>query len=147
MSVVWMVMREALRMLAIGTALGLFAALWLGRLVQSLLFGVDAKGPVAASIAVGVLALAGLIPAFRAGRVDRSLRCDVNRGKLAGVRPFVRAIGGTSGARFNSAGVAYVEDRHNNMLNRSQKLRNCKLRPIRDREARADAAKEGCSWR
>ena len=81
-SVLWMVMRETLRMLAIGTALGLFAALWLGRLVQSLLFGVDAKDPVAASIAVGVLALAaalaGLIPAFRAARVDPiiALRCE-----------------------------------------------------------------------
>jgi ABC-type antimicrobial peptide transport system permease subunit len=73
-SVLWMVMRETLRMLAIGTALGLFAALYLGRLVQSLLFGVDVKDPVAASIAVGVLALAaalaGLIPALRAARVD-----------------------------------------------------------------------------
>ncbi len=81
-SVLWMVMRETVRMLAIGTALGLFATFWLGRLIQNLLFGVDAKDPIAASIAVGVLAvaacLAGLIPAVRAARVDPiiALRCE-----------------------------------------------------------------------
>ncbi len=81
-SVLWMVMRETLRMLAIGTALGLSAALLLGRLIQSLLFGVDANDLAAVSIAVGVLALsaalAGFIPAIRAARVDpmTALRCE-----------------------------------------------------------------------
>jgi predicted permease len=81
-SVLWMVMRETLLMLAIGTVFGLAGAYWLGRLAQNMLFGLKATDPLAAAVAVGVMALAaalaGFIPARRAARLDplNALRCE-----------------------------------------------------------------------
>jgi predicted permease len=80
--VLWMVMREVLGMVAIGVALGLAAAWWLGRAVQSQLFGLAATDPWSVGLAVGVLigaaAIAGFVPAARAARVDpmTALRCE-----------------------------------------------------------------------
>jgi ABC-type antimicrobial peptide transport system permease subunit len=73
-SVLWMAMRETLWLVAVGVALGMGAAWWLGRVVESQLFGLSAADPVAMGIAVAVMvgaaALAGFVPARRAARVD-----------------------------------------------------------------------------
>ncbi len=72
--VVWMVMREVLTLLAIGAGTGVAAALALGRLARSQLFGVEATDPWSlASAALGlaiVAAVSGYIPALRASRID-----------------------------------------------------------------------------
>ncbi len=73
-SVLWLAMRETLWLVAMGLALGLASAWWLGRVVQSQLFGLSAEDPVAIGVAVaaivGAAALAGFVPARRAARVD-----------------------------------------------------------------------------
>jgi ABC-type antimicrobial peptide transport system permease subunit len=73
-SVIWMAMRETLWMVAVGVALGLGAARWLGRVVAHQLFGLSAADPVAIGAAVAVIvcaaAVAGFVPARRAARVD-----------------------------------------------------------------------------
>jgi predicted permease len=72
--VIWMVMREVVLLLAIGLAVGVPAALALGRYVASQLYGIQAHDPVIAGSTVVVLAVvsaaAGLIPAHRASRID-----------------------------------------------------------------------------
>ena len=76
----WLVLRESLALSAIGIAIGLPLALAGGRLVTSQLFGVAATDPIVATAAIATLALvaalAGLIPARGASRVDpiRALR-------------------------------------------------------------------------
>jgi predicted permease len=73
-SVVWLVMREVLLLLAIGLAVGVPSALALGRFVSSQLYGIKATDPWVATGSVAVLAvvaaLAGLIPARKASRID-----------------------------------------------------------------------------
>jgi len=73
-NVVWMVMREVLRLIAIGIAAGIPAALALTRVVQSQLFGLTAHDPSTLLAATGLLVLvacaAGYIPALRASRLD-----------------------------------------------------------------------------
>ena len=79
-AVLWLVMRSVWVMLALGTVAGAAAALMLGRLVGSLLFGVKASDP--GTLAVAVLALgiaataAAFLPARRAAGLDpmRALR-------------------------------------------------------------------------
>ena len=72
--VLWLVMKDALLMLAGGAALGLPAAWAASRLVSSLLFGLRPEDPstilVATAVLMGVGALAGFLPARRAARVD-----------------------------------------------------------------------------
>jgi predicted permease len=72
--IVWLVMREVLLLLIIGLAVGVPAAIGLGRLVAAQLYGINANDPWIAIISVAVLivvaAVAGLIPAQRAGRID-----------------------------------------------------------------------------
>jgi predicted permease len=72
--VIWMVMREVLLLLAIGLAVGIPAALALGRYVSAQLYGIEANDPSIAVMTVILLALvsaaAGLIPAHRASRID-----------------------------------------------------------------------------
>jgi len=69
-----MVLRQVGWMVAIGGAIGLTAAVGLGRLAQSLLFELKGSDPlvlVAAAVALGLVALAaGFIPAHRASQVD-----------------------------------------------------------------------------
>jgi len=69
-----LVVAEGLRVVVIGVALGIALALALGSLVESLLFGVTARDPVAVAVAAAVLMAAGviasLVPAWRAARVD-----------------------------------------------------------------------------
>jgi predicted permease len=80
--VIWMVMREVLVLLAAGAVVGVGAALALGKLVQSQLFGVAATDPVSLAVAAfglaTVAAAAGYIPALRASRIDpiRALRYE-----------------------------------------------------------------------
>lgn len=73
-SVIWLVMREVLILLAVGLAVGIPAALGLGRFVAAQLYGVKASDPMIASASIvalaAVAALAGLIPAMRASRID-----------------------------------------------------------------------------
>jgi predicted permease len=72
--VVWMVMREVLVLLAIGLAVGVPAAIGLGRFVGSQLYGIEADDPLVAVATVLLLtvvsAAAGFIPAQRASRID-----------------------------------------------------------------------------
>ena len=69
-----MLLGEAVRLVAIGAVLGLPLAYVLGRLVNSLLFGVYAFGPASIGIAFATLTLVSAIatygPARRATRVD-----------------------------------------------------------------------------
>jgi ABC-type antimicrobial peptide transport system permease subunit len=69
-----MVMREVMLLLAIGLAIGIPAALALGRYVSSTLYGIEPNDPWIAGTTTLLLALvsaaAGLIPAHRASRID-----------------------------------------------------------------------------
>jgi ABC-type antimicrobial peptide transport system permease subunit len=73
-SVLRMVLREVLALAAIGIAVGLPAALVLGRYVESQLYQMKAADPVvasAATVAILVVSLAaGYFPARRAARID-----------------------------------------------------------------------------
>ncbi len=73
-SVIWLVLREVLLLLAIGLAIGLPAAIGLGRLVAAQLYGVKASDPWMAGASmtalVVVATVAGLIPALRASRIE-----------------------------------------------------------------------------
>jgi predicted permease len=72
--IVWSVMREVLLLLAIGLAVGVPAAIGLGRFVSSQLYGIQAHDPWIAIATMMLLTLvsaaAGLIPAHRASRID-----------------------------------------------------------------------------
>jgi putative ABC transport system permease protein len=72
--VIWMVMREVLLLLVIGLAVGIPSAMALGRYVSTQLYGIQPNDPAIAVWTVVLLsvvsALAGLIPAQRASRID-----------------------------------------------------------------------------
>jgi len=72
--VLWIVMREVLLLLVIGLAIGVPAAIGLGRYVSSQLYGIQPNDPWMAIGTVLLLtvvsAAAGLIPATRASRID-----------------------------------------------------------------------------
>jgi len=73
-SVVYMVLRESMALVAIGTVLGVFLASALSRAVATLLFGVTPRDAVsfagAAAIMIVIAAGATLLPAIRAARID-----------------------------------------------------------------------------
>jgi len=73
-SVIWMVMREVLILVAIGVTVGIASALVLTRVVQSQLFGLTPHDPLTLALAAGALAIvacgAGYIPALRASRLS-----------------------------------------------------------------------------
>jgi predicted permease len=73
-SVVWLVMREVLLLVGLGLAVGIPAALALGRFISAQLFGVKENDPWVAAMAVILLsliaAIAGFVPAQRASRID-----------------------------------------------------------------------------
>jgi predicted permease len=73
-SVLWMVLGEALRVLAIGIIIGIPAALLSSRLLSSMLFGLTAADPISMAFVIvilaGVAVFASWIPARRATRVD-----------------------------------------------------------------------------
>jgi predicted permease len=72
--VVGMVLRESMIMVAIGVTLGLAGALAAGRLIASVLFGLEANDIWTIAAAIGLMATvslaAGYLPARRASRVD-----------------------------------------------------------------------------
>ena len=72
--VIWLVMKEVLLLLAIGLAVGIPAAMALGRYVSSQLYGIQPNDPwiaVSTTVLLAVVsAAAGLIPAHRASRID-----------------------------------------------------------------------------
>jgi ABC-type antimicrobial peptide transport system permease subunit len=80
--VVWMVLRDGLRLAAAGLGLGLLLALGAGRLVSSRLYDVSGADPWALGVSLGVLAttvvIACWLPARRAARVQPmvALRCE-----------------------------------------------------------------------
>ncbi|RPJ83705.1 MAG: FtsX-like permease family protein, partial [Acidobacteria bacterium] len=77
-----MVLRQVALMTAIGGATGLAAAIVLGRVARSRLFGLDSHDPgvlILSAVALSLVALgAGLVPAYRASRIDpmRALRWE-----------------------------------------------------------------------
>jgi putative ABC transport system permease protein len=68
------VLGQGLRLVLVGAALGVALGYWMGRLVESRLYGVQPDDPASFAIAAGVLALVALVacwaPARRAMRVD-----------------------------------------------------------------------------
>jgi predicted permease len=77
-----MILRQVAMMAIIGSTIGLVAAVWLGRLAESMLYqlkGWDPSVLVAAGAALALVALgAGFFPAYRASRIDpmRALRYE-----------------------------------------------------------------------
>jgi predicted permease len=77
-----MILRQVATMAVVGSAIGLAAAVWLGRLAESMLYqlkGWDPSVLVAAGMALMLVALgAGFLPAYRASRIDpmRALRYE-----------------------------------------------------------------------
>jgi predicted permease len=74
---VWMVVKDIVRMAAFGTLGGVAGCLMLGRLVESQLYGVSATSPLIIAAAVGVIVLvalaAGAVPSRRAAGVDPTI--------------------------------------------------------------------------
>ncbi len=73
-TVIWLVMREVLLLLVIGLAIGVPAAMGLGQLVATQLYGIQPHDLQVAAWTIALLGLvsaaAGLIPAHRASRID-----------------------------------------------------------------------------
>jgi macrolide transport system ATP-binding/permease protein len=73
-AVVWMVLREAFVLAAVGLAIGVPSALGTSRFVESFLFEVKPNSPAALATAVAILLsavlLAGYVPARKASRID-----------------------------------------------------------------------------
>ncbi len=73
-TVVWMVLRGVIVLAAVGIAISVPAVLAGSKLVESFLFGMKAKDPLALTVAVATLLcaalLAGYVPARRASRID-----------------------------------------------------------------------------
>ncbi len=73
-TVVRMVLTESMLLVGIGVAIGLAAALWAGRFVKTVLYGLSANDPLTIAAAVlliaAVAAVAGYVPARRASNVD-----------------------------------------------------------------------------
>jgi putative ABC transport system permease protein len=73
-TVLWSVLRESWRMVAVGAVAGVLASLWLTRSLSSLLYGIEPTDPLiiaGAMLCLFVVALiAALLPAWRAARVD-----------------------------------------------------------------------------
>jgi predicted permease len=80
--VLWMVLRDGVKLTALGLAAGLLAALCIGRLLSSKLYEVSGSDPLTFVTASALLAAAALVacyvPARRAARVDpmEALRCE-----------------------------------------------------------------------
>jgi len=69
-----LVLRDILRLIVIGSAVGILASVQLARYVESLIFGLKPHDPVTIAASVAVLGfiglLAGYLPARRAARID-----------------------------------------------------------------------------
>ena len=81
-SILWMVLRESLMLLAVGVAIGIPASLAATRGIRAGLFGVSATDPMtiaSAALLIGcVLVAGGYLPARRAMKIDPmvALRCE-----------------------------------------------------------------------
>jgi putative ABC transport system permease protein len=81
-SVVWMMVRETLLLVAIGAALGTLVSLGVNDLIAAQLFGVTPRDPAAILVALSVLGcvtlIAGYVPARHASRIDpvKALRAE-----------------------------------------------------------------------
>jgi predicted permease len=81
-SVVWLMVRETLLLVAIGATLGTLASLSVNHFVAAQLFGVTPRDPAAIAVALSVLAgvtlIAGYVPARHASRIDpvKALRAE-----------------------------------------------------------------------
>jgi ABC-type antimicrobial peptide transport system permease subunit len=73
-SMIWLVMKDVLLLLVLGLAVGIPAAIALGRFVATQLYGIKVNDPGIAGVSIAVLiivaSLAGFIPARRASRID-----------------------------------------------------------------------------
>jgi ABC-type antimicrobial peptide transport system permease subunit len=73
-TVVGMVMRESMWLVAIGLVVGLGVAVWASRFVETMVYGLSTRDPLTIAGAVVVIAvvtaLAGGLPARRASNVD-----------------------------------------------------------------------------
>ena len=84
-SAIWLVLRDALVMITVGTAIALPCVAALGRLVESQLFGLKPTDPLAIAAATLLLTSAALgaalIPAYRASTVNPAdaLRFDEHK--------------------------------------------------------------------
>jgi len=72
--VLWMVLREALTLVAVGLVAGIPLAILAGRAISTLLVGVEPGDPTAflagAALLLGVAAVAAYLPAHRASRIE-----------------------------------------------------------------------------
>jgi len=72
--VLWMVLRSAMMLVAVGVGIGLAAAFAVSRVVKGLLFGISATDPATflgvTLVLTAVALVASSIPALRASRVD-----------------------------------------------------------------------------
>ena len=70
----WMILRQSLVLVGVGLLLGIPAAIWSSRLIESLLFGLSARDPkvfaTAAAVMFVVAVSAAYAPARRASRID-----------------------------------------------------------------------------
>jgi len=75
--ILWLVMSHALKLAAVGVAIGTAGALWASRLLQSFLYGVEPTDPVTFTAVGGILVVVVMIacylPAVRATRLDPSI--------------------------------------------------------------------------
>jgi putative ABC transport system permease protein len=78
---VWLVFRDGMRLVLTGLAIGLAVSVWLSRFLRAMLYGVSPNDPI---ILIGVAivlaltaALASLLPAWRAARIDPVLALRV----------------------------------------------------------------------
>lgn len=73
-SVLWLVLRDVTALLVVGTTLGVLGALAAGRLLTSMLYGIEPNDPLqmvlAAVILTTAVAVAAFLPARRAARLD-----------------------------------------------------------------------------
>jgi ABC-type antimicrobial peptide transport system permease subunit len=80
--VAWMVVREAILLVAVGASIGVPLAILAGRRVLSLLHGINPLDPLSYALATALLVLVGglaaFLPAYRASRVEPmvALRAD-----------------------------------------------------------------------
>ncbi len=73
-NVIWLVLKDALRLIALGLAWGLFLSYAIGQALKQMLFEVDVTDPIVFLTGAGILVLTGLfaswIPARRAAKID-----------------------------------------------------------------------------